>query len=122
MRQELKILVCDRNQTFFRYFRKRFPDVNFSFFSDVKNGSFSFNEFNLILFIQEGPIEEYMTFFKLFEVNPPLIFGVYKRKPVPAKYQIDQIGNVRFLYMLETKDEISNQLAKYFNNIILQNK
>lgn len=55
MSQQLKILVCDQNQTFFRYFRKRFQKFKFSFFSDVKKDISSFNGFDWIIFIQEGP-------------------------------------------------------------------
>jgi len=117
MNQELKILVCDQNQTFFRYFRKRFPEFKFSFFSDVKKDISSFNEFHWIIFIQEGPIEEYMSFFEEFEEKIPIIFGVYRRIPIPTKYQINKTNTVRLLYMLEAKKEISAQLRKHFNMI-----
>lgn len=116
MKQEIKILVCDKNQTFFRYFRKKFPQVNFSFFSNVKEESFSFDEFDQIIFIQEGPVEEYMVFFKQFEDKIPIIFGIFNRKPVSAKYQINEISNIKLLYMLETKREISVQLKNYIES------
>ncbi len=112
MKQELKILVCDKNQTFFRYFRKKFPQVNFSFFSNVKEESFSFDEFDQIIFIQE----DYIVFFKQFDEKIPIIFGIFNRKPVSSKYQINETSNVKLLYMLETKREISVQLKNYIES------
>ncbi|MCC9019558.1 hypothetical protein [Flavobacterium lipolyticum] len=119
MNQVLNILVCDENQTFFRYFRKTFPEFNFSFFSDEKKDAFLIDKFDRIIFIQEGPIEEYMIFFTQFEEKIPIIFGIYERRPIPAKYQIILTTNVKILYLLETKKEISNQLKEYFDNVVL---
>lgn len=116
MSQRLNILVCDQNQTFFRYFRKIFPEFNFSFFSDIKDDIFSFEKFDHIIFIQEGPVEEYTAFFKQFEEKIPIIFGIFNRKPIPAKYQINETSNVKLLYMLETKREIGIQLKNYIEN------
>jgi len=119
MSQVLNILVCDQNQTFFRYFRKTFPEFSFSFFLNVKEDISSFEEFDHIIFIQEGPVEEYMMFFKQFEEKISIIFGIYSRKPIPAKYEINESSHVKLLYMLETKIEISRELKKYFGVIVL---
>jgi len=121
MNKELKILVCDRNQTFFRFFKKRFPEFNFSYFSYVKKDLFLFNEFDGIIFIQEDPIKQYMPFFRQFEQNSSIIFGISKRKPLSDLDQIDEKKDM-LLYMLETKFEISDQLGKHFDNLVLKNK
>lgn len=113
MCKKLKILVCDRNQVFLRYFEKRFSHCNFIFFSNVKDEFFSLDEFDRVIFIQEGPMEEYKTFFMLFDKSIPIIFGIYKRIPISAKYKIKETSNVRMLYMLETKQKISDQLREY---------
>lgn len=73
------------------------------------------------LFLYRKAREEYMTFFKQLEENPSIILGIHQRIPIPVKYEINETSNVRLLYMLETKEEISTQLKKYFG-IAYKNK
>ncbi|WP_166922170.1 hypothetical protein [Flavobacterium poyangense] len=120
MSQEVKILVCDQNQIFLRYFRKRFPEFKFVFYTDLKNNIFSFYEFDRIIFIQDGPLKEYIRFLRQFEGIIPMIFGIYMRKPISDKYEISEIANVNLLYLLETKTEISDQLKEYLDDIVTE--
>lgn len=118
MSQILKILVCDQNQVFFKYFQKAFPEFNFTFYFDKKDDVLLFNQFNRLIFIQEGPMEEYLAFFKEFEEEIPIIFGIYQKKPVTYKYQMNRSKNVDVLYLMETKKDINDQLKRWLDRTV----
>jgi hypothetical protein len=116
MSKILKILMFDRDKSFFRYFKRTFPDFDFVFYLDSEK-DFFYPDFNLILFIQEGAVEKHIMFLKLLEKEIPIVFGTYETMPFYKKHRKDQFSTAKVINMLESKENISSQLKIIIDNI-----
>lgn len=120
MTKILTILVFDRDKSFFKYFRNLFSDFKFIFYLDTNDEFFLANDFDLIIFIQEGGIEKHIMFFKLFKNEIPIVFGSYERRSIYKTHQMDKVKNVRLINMLGSKIEIAAQLRKYLDKMLIK--
>lgn len=116
MPKRFEILMFDRDKSFFKYFKRTFLDFDFIFYLDIEK-NFFYDDFNLVLFIQEGAIEKHIVFLKLFEKEIPIVFGTYETMPFYKKHRKDQFSTAKVINMLESKENISSQLKKIIDDI-----
>lgn len=116
MPKRFKILMFDRDKSFFKYFKRTFPNFDFIFYLGIEK-EFFYDDFNMVLFIQEGAIEKHIVFLRLFEKEIPIVFGTYETIAFYKKHRKDQFNDTKLINMLESKENISSQLKKIIDDI-----